>query len=197
MKGLKATIMLALMGGTPALADVWEYGQDECNQLWFMRNLIMDRTGYCFGSTLGKSLFDNSDCTGKEVRLETEQSRQVQKIQALEAEIGCKVDTGQSSLDVWGMSELRRLRDMPLPDNGATGCIGWKGPAVPLYDGYSAGSRMIGQIEPGDNVDNGFIPEGNWQVVIVAKGGDRDRLFYGWQNSTEIDWRTSCTSMAG
>ena len=34
-----------------------------CDDLWLTRNLIFDRAGYCFGSVLGKSVFDNEGCT--------------------------------------------------------------------------------------------------------------------------------------
>ncbi len=97
-----------------------------------MRNLIMDRAGYCFGSALGQALYDNGDCIGKQVSLSPAQSRQVQNIQRLEAEIGCKVNTGSRRLDLPNMELLRRLHDMPLPDNGGWACIGWQGAAVPL-----------------------------------------------------------------
>lgn len=194
--GLAVPCLAALLC-SPAQADVWPYGETECNQLWFMRNLIMDRAGYCFGSALGQALFDNGDCSGKEVSLGPEQNRQVKKIQALEAEIGCKVNTKKRNLDVPRMSALRRLRDMPLPDNGESACIGWKGRPVPLYDGYSAGARVIGRIEAGDSLGTGFIAEDDWVVGAVAKGGDWDRVIYGWHDASGISWTENCTDMAG
>lgn len=197
MRALITPLLLGAICAGPAIADVWEYGEAECNELWFARNLIMDRAGYCFGSALGKSLFDNGDCSGKDVRLGAEQVRQVKRIQSLEAKIGCKVNTDRRTLDVPQMVALRRLRDMPLPDNGGSACIGWQGAPVPLYDGHGPGARVIGQIDVGDTIDNGFIAEGEWLVVAVAKGGNRDRVIYGWHDTTDIDWRTSCTDQAG
>ncbi|MCK5500992.1 MAG: YARHG domain-containing protein, partial [Tritonibacter mobilis] len=55
--------LLALAAATPAVAG------DYCADLWFTRNAIIDRAGYCFGSTLGQRLFDNGDCIAKSVSL--------------------------------------------------------------------------------------------------------------------------------
>ncbi|PRY26499.1 YARHG domain-containing protein [Aliiruegeria haliotis] len=178
----------------PGAAEVWQYGQSDCNQLWFMRNLIMDRAGYCFGTNLGKSLYDNGDCTGKQVHLSGDESRQVKKIKALETRIGCKVNTGGTSLDVPMKSNLLRLRDMPLPADGGWGCLGWAGRAAPIHDGYSSGRRVIGSIDPGDNVFFGFLGEGGWSPVIVAKGGNGGKEILGWIDAS-LD--PVCTSEAG
>ena len=188
----RASIALILsLLAAPAGAEVWDYGQQACNQLWFMRNLIMDRAGYCFGSALGQALYDNAGCTGTDVRPGPAASRQVQKIQKLEQQIGCKVNTGQSRLDLPLMAQIRRLRDMPLPDNGGWACLGWKAAAVPLYDGYGAGAKAIGQIAPGDRVDFGFLPEGNRVAVVVSRGG---KTLLGWK---DVGVEASCTEEAG
>ncbi|WP_116131741.1 DUF4453 domain-containing protein [Tropicimonas sp. IMCC34043] len=178
----------------PAVAEVWEYGEAECNELWFTRNLIMDRAGYCFGSALGQALFDNRDCRGKDVQLSAAQSAQVRKIQALETQIGCKVNTSRRSLDLPFMAELRRLRDMPLPADGGWACIGWQGAAVPLYDGYSAGAQVVGQIRPGDWVGYGYIGDGGRTVVMVRRGGERGNGMLGWMDDSV---RASCAEEAG
>lgn len=36
--------------------------QPSCFDLWYARNSIYDENGYCFKSSLGKEMFDNSDC---------------------------------------------------------------------------------------------------------------------------------------
>lgn len=190
--GLIFPLLLSLLS-TPVVAEVWEYGEAECNELWFMRNLIMDRAGYCFGSALGQALYDNGDCRGKEVSLTAAQSRQVQKIQELERQIGCEVNTGGSRLDLPNMAALRRLKDMPLPDNGAWACIGWTGEVVPLYDGHGAGATVIGQIQPGDRVDYSYLGEGDWTVVTVARGGSGGPVVQGWIGPV----RASCAQEAG
>ena len=34
-----------------------------CSELWFLRNSIYNKHGYCFRSRKARELFDNSDCT--------------------------------------------------------------------------------------------------------------------------------------
>ena len=41
MRLLFATILSGMLSTHPGAADVWHYGAAECNELWFMRNLIM------------------------------------------------------------------------------------------------------------------------------------------------------------
>ena len=48
----RAAICAFVVAG-PAAAD------ERCHDLWFARNAIMDRAGYCFGSVLGQAVFDN------------------------------------------------------------------------------------------------------------------------------------------
>jgi hypothetical protein len=36
--------------------------QLSCQNLWYVRNSIYDRKGYCFKTQDGKAAFDNSDC---------------------------------------------------------------------------------------------------------------------------------------
>lgn len=194
--GLSAFALTSLLGGFPVAAEVWSYGQQDCNQLWFMRNLIMDRAGYCFGSSLGKSLFDNGDCSGKDVRLAADASQQVKKIQSLEAGIGCKVNTRARQLDLPLMSSLRRLRDMLLPDNGGWACIGWKAAQVPIHDGHTRGARTIGAISAGDRVNFGFLNEGDWVPVVVSKSGGGEGIL-GWYDGSNVDLRQACTDEAG
>lgn len=185
--------LIAALCAIPASAEVWEYGEAECNQLWFMRNLVMDRAGYCFGSPLGQALFDNGDCRGTSITLGQRETRQVNRIRELEAEIGCRVDTGRRSLDIDGLDAIRRLRDMPLPDNGGSACT-WAGGSVTLYDGHSEGSAAIGRMERGDRVSFGYLGEGDWHAIHVWKGGHG---VLGWLARDAADFEQSCTDWAG
>lgn len=189
-----ALLILALLMSQPARADVWDYGQAECNQLWFMRNLIMDRAGYCFGSVLGQALFDNGNCLGQEVRPGAREAAQVGKIARLEAQIGCRVDTTRRNLDLHGMAALRRLGDMPLPDNGGSACT-WAGAATQLADGYSGAARAIGRLERGDRIELGSLPEDGWLALHVAKPGGG--LVIGWAPSAVLNLKQNCTDWAG
>lgn len=190
---LAAALALCCAAAPSARAEVWEYGAAECNQLWFMRNLIMDRSGYCFGSALGQALYDNGDCTGKAVTLSPAQKAQADRIRALEQEIGCRVDTGATTLDVNGMAQLRRLVDMPLPDNGGSACT-WAGPEAVLHAGMGAGTAALGRLTAGDRVGFGWIGEGDWTVISASSGG---ASILGWVDARALDFERNCTDWAG
>ena len=89
---MKRLILALILLASPAAAA------DVCDDLWFTRNLIMDRAGYCFGSALGQAVFDNGNCIGKSVSLSTQLQRQVAEIRELEKQIPCKVDTARTRL---------------------------------------------------------------------------------------------------
>lgn len=40
----------------------WQLKQLSCQNLWYVRNSIYDRRGYCFKTDDAKDVFDNSDC---------------------------------------------------------------------------------------------------------------------------------------
>ncbi len=151
---------LLLLAG-PALA------LDGCEDVWFTRNLIFDRAGYCFGSPLGQALFDNGDCTGKDVTLAPAAKRVVDQILAIEAQFGCKVDTSRTWLDMDDMAFRRVLIDLPIRDEFESGCLGWTGATVPLFAGVSPGAPAIGRIEPGDWISFAFVPQGNAAYVTI------------------------------
>ncbi|ATG44010.1 YARHG domain protein/Domain protein of unknown function [Phaeobacter piscinae] len=168
--------LILLLLPLPALA------QDGCDDLWFTRNLIMDRAGYCFGSTLGQSVFDNSDCLGKSVALDPHSNRQVQEIRGLEQFHGCKVNTKRRQLALNDTHLRRLLVDLPIRDEFESACLGWLGGPVPLYSGHSAGTARIGLIQPGDVIGYSHLPVGNWSYVTthtsdwrVKSGGWYDR----------------------
>jgi len=63
-----------------------------CFDLWYERNAIFDRNGYCFSSNLGKRTFDNSDCWTKNPSLSPSEQRRVAQLKAEENRRGCKVN---------------------------------------------------------------------------------------------------------
>lgn len=195
-------IALALSMGmpllaAPAAADVWDSDEPACNWLWFTRNLIMDRAGYCFGSPLGKALFDNADCRGTEVKLSARESRQLAKMQALERQANCAVNTNARRLDVpLDTRLLKQLRDLPVPQWGASGCR-WAGRPVPIYNGYTQGSDVIGEIHAGDALSFESQHEGNWTAVEIRQGGYDGPARMGWFDNRKHNPETGCTDWAG
>lgn len=146
---------------TPAFAT------NGCHDLWFTRNLIMDRAGFCFGSALGQAVFDNSDCTGKTVELTRSAISFVKRIQREEKMFGCKVDTTRTVLDIEDLAIRRRLKDLPLRDELESACLGWLGPETPLYDSHSTSGNVIGRITSGDTITFSFWSQDNWSYLLI------------------------------
>lgn len=60
-----------------------------CNELWYERNSIFDRNGYCFKTDRGKNAFDNSDCFTSNPSLTNAERNRVSEIKRLESQMGC------------------------------------------------------------------------------------------------------------
>lgn len=60
-----------------------------CTDLWYERNAIFDRNGYCFKTARGKSAFDNSDCYTSNPSLTNAERNRVTEIKRLESRMGC------------------------------------------------------------------------------------------------------------
>lgn len=179
-----------LLTATPAVADGF------CDEAWFIRNLIVDRAGYCFGSALGQSVFDNSDCTGKDVSLSPASARTVAMIRDQEAWMGCAVDTAGNRLDVPHRPLLERLEVLPVPTDTASGCIGWRGGSIPLLAAPREDAPVVGLGETGMNVvweyDYVGVADG-WQFLTLYR--DSARVGMGW-SITPIH-EELCTTLAG
>lgn len=169
---MRWSLIVLTMAG-PAAAD-------GCDDLWFTRNLIMDRAGYCFGSTLGQAVFDNSDCIGKSVQVAPIDSQLVARIQNLEKVHGCRVNTSGTHLDLPDSFVRRQLIDLPVRDEFESACLGWLGQVVPLRSGTSTLAPVIGQILPGQTVSYGHYPVGNWSYVTVSNRGAWQPVGGGW-----------------
>ena len=154
-------MVLFLAIGSPALADGY------CDDLWYTRNDVFDQAGFCFGSTLGKAVFDNGDCTTQTISLGPNAKKFVDYVTNLEAQAGCAVDTNRSAINLADLAIRRRLTDQPIMDELGSGCLGWVGPVVPLYAGQKTSSATIGQIDPGDFVSFGYLSVGDWSYVTT------------------------------
>jgi hypothetical protein len=181
-------ILVCFLLAGPAAAQGW------CDDLWFTRNLVMDRAGYCFGTPLGQAVFDNADCTGQRVALSPDESRLVNRILEVEERAACRVDTLRSAIDLEDAAIRRRLTDLPVRDQTESACIGWQGPDTPVLAGHDAAADVIARIEPGDVVLYQHIPEGGWSYVTIAtqdfqtKGG-------GWLDGSRTE--PQCFEIAG
>ena len=165
-----------------------------CEDLWFARNFIMDRAGYCFGSRLGQAVFDNSDCTSQQVRLDAADQATITQIRRKEAEFGCHIDTNQSWLNLKDINFRKVLTSNPIPDDFGWGCLGWIGPETPLYAGHQEPFHAIGRINPGDYVFFSHIGVFDWAYVTVSDPYSDAFKSAGW-----LYWpgKKSCTAEAG
>lgn len=164
-----------------------------CVDVWFTRNLIMDRAGYCFGSPLGQALFDNSDCIGKSVQVDPASQQLINRITQIEAQFGCRVNTAQTWIDIPDINYRRVMTDLPFRDEFQFGCLGWAGPQTQLYTGTAA-THFIGQIMPGDYVLFEHEGIGDWSYVTVHTANFATFKSAGW-----LYWpgREPCTQEAG
>ncbi|MDQ2088700.1 DUF4453 domain-containing protein [Marimonas arenosa] len=188
MRRLLSALLLA--ASTPASADV-------CDDLWFTRNQIMDRAGYCFRTPLGQSVFDNSGCIGEQVSLNAQARRQVEDIRARESALGCVVDTKRRNLDLPDIAIRWNLRDLPVADEYESGCIGWLEPVTSLHSGRDSASAIVGWIEPGDNVLYGHWTADNdpWLFVTVWSPDSPRFKSAGWLGLSTNE--KSCRNWAG
>lgn len=65
---------------------------DSCYDLWYERNAIYDARGFCFKSSLGKRVFDNSDCYTDRPRFTRSEQRRIDQIIRQERRLGCRVN---------------------------------------------------------------------------------------------------------
>lgn len=200
MTRLFAGLFGLLLMAMPATAEI-------CEDLWFTRNLIMDRNGYCFGSTLGKATFDNRDCQGKQISLSGEEQFRVAEIQKMERWMNCKVNTKRAGLDIVDEYWLRRMEDLPIRQDGESGCLGWQGPPVPLFPGFGPGLAQIGAIGAGDYIlwSHQAEPGTDWTYVTVWSTNWQHIKVAGWMNSAplhrggwlSVDGQLPCENFAG
>jgi len=158
--------------GTPAFAT------DICHDLWFTRNLIFDRAGYCFGSPLGQAVFDNGNCTTKSPAISDKDAVIVTRIREREGGLGCSVDTKSAFLDVDLLPLRMRLVDIPIPDQFESACIGYKEDVIVLFDGIALTANPIAQVQPGDTLVFSYESLGNSNFVTLLRDGALAGL--GW-----------------
>lgn len=185
MRHLPMTLILCA-AALPAAA------QDVCEDLWFTRNLIFDRAGYCFSSNLGRAIFDNAGCIGNDVEPDPAEQWIVDAILAREALLDCDVDTTARSLDFPDIEVRRAMIDLPIRDEFGSGCIGWRGAPIALHTARDAGAPVIGWIGPGEDIYFGFDQIDGWDFVINST----DPAQMGWMPA--FIWNEkACDGFAG
>lgn len=168
--------LISLMAGPLSAAE-------GCLDVWFTRNLIMDRAGHCFSSPLGQTLFDNADCKGQVGALSPQDQAIVNHIREVEARHGCQVNTNQTWADIPDINFRKVLTDLPIRDEFEWACIGWTAQAAALYAGRYGSARVLGHVQPGDyvNVEHYGLPHVEaWSYVLVFHPGGQALKSAGW-----------------
>ncbi|MEL6682553.1 MAG: DUF4453 domain-containing protein [Pseudomonadota bacterium] len=173
-----------------------------CDELWFSRNAMLNDAGYCFTTPLGRSLFDNSDCTTRKPIVDRNVSEQISVIQGLEREPPfdpqvqrCRVDTSQQDLDEVPYIDMRRRVDFqPATDGNSGGCIGYQGDAFPIFAAPDLGSARLGIVEQGFSFSISHLPWDGWNFAFVWRGDIvGEPLLLGWYRK---DIGQNCTLFA-
>ncbi|MEM9343857.1 MAG: DUF4453 domain-containing protein [Pseudomonadota bacterium] len=164
---------LALVLATSAQAD------EICNDLWFAKNGIYDAAGYCFGSPLGRSLYDNEGCTTSNPELTTADRRKVNQIEQREVDLGCEIDMSVTEFDLPALSFRQDLRVQPVRSQVESACIGWRGPTIEVFAAPSP-EVPLGSIEGGDDILFSHEPQDDWYYVTVWSSGFGEVKSAGW-----------------
>ncbi len=187
-------LLIGFLSATQSVAS------EPCEDLWFSRNLVFDQAGYCFGSPLGKAIFDNSDCTTTSPVLSADDKGFVKWIKSKESEWDCKVDTSRSTFSEFDIDTipLRRMLTHPVARSGfESTCIGWRGEAITLYADFTRGDFPIGVIRPGDTIYWAYDYYGepdHWDFLTrIDKAGKTTTM--GWSN-VRVD-PDKCDAFAG
>ncbi|MEL6505866.1 MAG: DUF4453 domain-containing protein [Pseudomonadota bacterium] len=163
-----------------------------CDGMWFSRNLIFHRAGYCFGSRLGQSVFGNQGCQrGAPVLSETNQQI-VAALKRAEQSWGCSVNTKLQSLDLKSRHLLEKLGRQPVPSDGESGCLGYLGKPLKLFQSPDYKSLEVGLIPRGSDVVDAYERVGRWTVYSALTSDGSSIL--GW--TTEDVWANGCESYA-
>jgi len=90
---MKSFLLITFLVGLSLFTVKPEIAQAQsCYDLWYQRNAVYDAYGYCFTSSLGRRVFDNSDCSTSNPRLSRVDRQYVQRIQREERRRGCRVN---------------------------------------------------------------------------------------------------------
>ncbi len=147
--------------------------EDACHDLWFTRNLILDRAGQCFGTNLGSAVFNNSDCLTRSPDLSKQDQDLIALLKRREKTLDCKVDADATRLPVNVIWLRLQMKTLPVARAARFTCKDWSGPFIKLYDSIEpTTAKRTGEIEAGDNVVFAHEPRGKWQFVTVQRSSE-------------------------
>lgn len=185
---LKSTITATFLLGTGAFAN------SACDDLWLSRNVIYDLHGYCFGSTLGKKIFDNTGCTTVEPELPAELNERVQRLWARAEKMSCAANQGRSSISVYNLESRKSLLYQPVASETESACLGFQENPIALYDAPIGDAIHIGTVNTGDDIAWFHQDENNWAFITILKRADGSTPISGWSKQREFP---KCDAAAG
>ena len=173
-----AAAACTLVAALPAAAQPIDW----CEERWVARNTIFHRAGFCFSSALGQQLFGNAGCTGTNPVLTPADREAVDAIRAQEQAAGCRVNTsrGPNASMRRMAAEMAMLVDVPAPDEFGWGCLGYRGPAMPLRAGASPAAPVIGMVEPGQFVYSQHLGRNGWTYFVASRTPGGPMVAHGW-----------------
>ena len=80
---------LAILAAVGTISSVQPAWADSCYDLWWQRNEIYNRNGYCFQTRDGMDAFDNSDCYTDSPDFTRGEQRRIDQIKRQENNMGC------------------------------------------------------------------------------------------------------------
>jgi len=80
---------LAILAAVGTISSVQPAWSASCYDLWWQRNEIYNRNGFCFKTQDGMDAFDNSDCYTDDPDFTRREQRQIQQIKREENNMGC------------------------------------------------------------------------------------------------------------
>lgn len=155
------------------LSVVAVQAEDACHDLWFTRNLVLDRAGQCFGTNLGRAVFDDANCSTRSPTLSKQDQALIFLLEQKEKKLDCKVNTDSSRPPVKVVWLRMQMKTLPIVSATRLTCNEWNGPFIKLYSGIDPEtSKRTGEIEVDDNVIFAHEPRGKWQFVTVERSSE-------------------------
>ncbi|MBL4812014.1 MAG: DUF4453 domain-containing protein [Rhodobacteraceae bacterium] len=188
MRYFRPAIFAVLLGFVALPAAALEL----CDELWFTRNLIFDRAGYCFGSALGQVVFDNAGCTSGAPNLSPQAQQLVEYIRSEEVDWSCAVNSDGQRLAVDFQAIRMAITDIPIPSGFVSSCFGWRGPGLALRAAHDVTAAQTGMVEKGDDIIWEFERVDGWSFIISSRGNGA----MGWMQEPQMD-EQSCDAFGG
>ena len=155
--------------------------QGACEDLWLARNVIYDAHGYCFGSDLGKAMFNNAGCTTVDPKLPDDLQARVDRIWAKARGMECAVDQTKTDIEVYNKTTRYLLMAQPVASGTDAACINAKLEAtIELRESPNIEGEPIGTIDDGDTVGWFHEAEGDWHFATVLSKANGKGTASGW-----------------